>query len=286
MRLLKICGRGLCADKLLSQHLAPEVRRHVCAPTSAQERQIPTDHQILLGRTGGDVRRCSHRHIHRMPPLQALLAGDSGSRYSPSRSVPSLQGNQRTGTCAKGIIQLEVFSALNMATDVMLIALPLPNLIKIQRPLVERLRLIALFLVGLTIVAVTMTRLLMNVVLLHRSGQSHNVANVEILFSAFVANAPTIYGLFNADRRRGTAGAQYLPDSYTGSRSGGGGGIKSNVSRSRGLESGIYDSSHNLQNKAWGGKSRYVTDSDEDMMIVSLCPAHISWPFHGGHLLT
>ena len=163
-----------------------------------------------------------------------------------------------------------------MATDIMLIALPLPSLFRIQRPLIQRLRLIALFLVGLTIVAVTMTRLLMNVVLFHRSGQSHNVANVEILFEAFVANAPTIYGLFNTSGRgRGTAGAQYLPDSFTGSKSGG--GIGSGGQRSRGLDSSNYHTGHNLHSQAWGGKSRYVADSDEEMMIVSPSPAYFVW---------
>ncbi|KAE9372859.1 hypothetical protein N431DRAFT_505149 [Stipitochalara longipes BDJ] len=105
------------------------------------------------------------------------------------------------GTCSKGNVQLIVFSVLNMLTDIMLIVLPLPQLIKIRRPLIAKIRLIVLFLVGLTIVAVTLTRLLMNLVLLHRSGQSHNVANVEIFFAAFVANAPTIYGLLQIEER-------------------------------------------------------------------------------------
>jgi hypothetical protein len=172
------------------------------------------------------------------------------------------------GTCSKGIVQLEVFSALNMATDLMLIALPLPNLIKIKRPFMDRLRLVCLFLVGLTIVAVTLTRLLMNVVLFHRSGQSHNVANVEIFFSAFVANAPTIYGLLHIEARaRGTSRAHYLPDSYIRSRSGG--VIGSNASRNRDLDSGPCQSEDTLQSNSWVGKSRYGNESDEEMMIVS-----------------
>lgn len=261
------------------------MRHHVRAPTSTQRPQIRTNHKALLGNTGGNVYRRSHSHIHRMPPFQALLAGNPKSRYPPSSFLPEHSTNQGAGTCSKGIIQLEVFSVLNMATDLMLIALPLPHLIKIKRPLIERLRLIALFLVGITIIAVTMTRLLMNVVLFHRSGQSHNVANVEIFFAAFVANAPTIYGLLNIEgRKRGTARAQYLPDSYTGSKSGG--GIGSNVSRNRGLDSSRYQPGDNLQSKAWSGKSRYDHDSDEEMMIVSLSPTHVLIIVHGAHLLT
>jgi hypothetical protein len=109
-----------------------------------------------------------------------------------------------------------------MLTDIMLIALPLPQLIKMRRPLMAKIRLIVLFLVGLTIVAVTLTRLLMNIVLLHRQGQSHNVANVEIFFAAFVANAPTIYGLLQIEGRHRSRPDHsiQLPDSWTGPKSG------------------------------------------------------------------
>jgi hypothetical protein len=106
------------------------------------------------------------------------------------------------GTCSKGNLQLIVFSILNIVTDVMLIALPLPQLIKIKRPLMAKIRLIVLFLVGLTIVAVTLTRLLMNLALFNRAGESHNVANVELFFEAFVANASTIYGLLHIESRQ------------------------------------------------------------------------------------
>lgn len=109
-----------------------------------------------------------------------------------------------TGNCSKGSLQLLVFSILNMLTDVMLIILPLPQLFRIKRPMASKLRLIGLFLVGLSIVAVTMTRLLMNRLKFHRSGNSHAVANVEIFFAAFVANAPTIYGLLNMEIKQRT----------------------------------------------------------------------------------
>ena len=158
---------------------------------------------------------------------------------------------------------MEVFSALNMATDFMLIALPLPQLFKIKRPLMERLRLIALFMVGLTIVAVTLTRLLMNVVLFQRSGQSHNVANVEIFFAAFVANAPIIYGMLNVERKqRSTPGGHsYLPDSWSASKSARADG--NYTGRSRGIE---------MNRRSLGpiqGNSMRGHDSDEEMMIVS-----------------
>jgi hypothetical protein len=109
-----------------------------------------------------------------------------------------------------------------MVTDVMLMILPLHYLSKINRPWLARLRLIGLFLVGLAIVAVTMTRLIMNVTNYNRSGASHNIANIELFFSALVANAPPIYGLINAkissstQRSRSTNNAYAAPSATAG----------------------------------------------------------------------
>jgi hypothetical protein len=147
-----------------------------------------------------------------------------------------------------------------MATDLMLIVLPLPQLIKIRRPLIAKIRLIVLFLVGLTIVAVTLTRLLMNLVLFHRSGQSHNVANVEIFFAAFVANAPTIYGLLQIESkvqsRSRLENSQNIniPASWSGSRSG----------------LGQPSASHTT------GSNRHGNESDEELMIVCISFPHVS----------
>ncbi|KAJ6786535.1 hypothetical protein PWT90_08193 [Aphanocladium album] len=101
------------------------------------------------------------------------------------------------GKCAAGRLQLIVFSILEMITDFMLMALPLRFLIKVQRPFMAKLRLIGLFLVGIGIIAVTLARLLMNLLKFHRSGASHHIANVELLFAAIVANGPPIYGMLN-----------------------------------------------------------------------------------------
>jgi hypothetical protein len=145
-----------------------------------------------------------------------------------------------------------------MATDIMLIALPLPQLIKIKRPLLAKLRLIILFLVGLTIVAVTLTRLLLNVLKFHRSGQSHNVANVEIFFAAFVANAPTIYGLLNLGRQQRSkpSGHVYLPDSWSG------------MGTKLGQEEGRYTVMSGRRGQGEGG-GRRGDASDVEIMIVS-----------------
>jgi hypothetical protein len=183
---------------------------------------------------------------------------------NPGKGVLDLKETETKngiGTCSKGNIQLIVFSALNMATDLMLIVLPLPQLIKIRRPLMAKIRLIVLFLVGLTIVAVTLTRLLMNLVLFHRSGQSHNVANVEIFFAAFVANAPTIYGLLQIESKvQNRSRLEYsqsinIPASWSGARSG----------------LGKPAANHTT------GNTRHGNESDEELMIVHIPISHVSY---------
>jgi hypothetical protein len=162
-------------------------------------------------------------------------------------------------------VQLIIFSVLNMVTDIMLIALPLPQLIKIKRPLIAKIRLIVLFLVGLTIVAVTLTRLLMNLVLFNRAGQSHDVANVELFFEAFVANAPTIYGLLHIERRQRSKyeSHSYLPSAWTESKSANG-EVRHTMSRATEL--------NRRQPRAMlvPGSTRHGNESDEEMMIVGV----------------
>lgn len=101
-----------------------------------------------------------------------------------------------------------------MITDIILMVLPLKHLASIQRPWLAKLRLIGLFMVGLTLVAVSLIRLLGNLLSFHRSGESHNVANVELFFAAFVANAPTIYGLIKMKYRNGSSKTPYSNSGY------------------------------------------------------------------------
>jgi len=169
--------------------------------------------------------------------------------------------------------QLLVFSIFNMITDIMLIILPLPQLIKIQRPMAAKLQLIALFLIGFSIVAVTLTRLLLNVIVLGRSGASHNIANVEIFFAAVVANTPTIYGLLNMGKDGGSSarGRNYLPESWSGSKSLGGERRYANISRNN-IE---------MNRRPHGGAgSRNDMESDEEMILVGFAICSLIWDVH------
>lgn len=201
-----------------------------------------------------------------MSPFPALLAGGSRSWYGSSSISEQIGTKCDAGTCSKGIVQLIVFSILNMVTDAMLIALPLPQLIKIKRPLIAKIRLIVLFLVGLTIIAVTLTRLLMNLVLLNRVGQSHNVANVELFFEAFVANAPTLYGLLHIERRQRSRheSHSYLPGAWTESKSANGEVRHTVMSRVTELNR------RQPRSMLAPGNTRHGNDSDEEMMIVGI----------------
>lgn len=166
-----------------------------------------------------------------------------------------------TGKCARGSVQLLVFSILEMGTDVMLMVLPLRHLVKVQRPLMAKLRLIVLFLVGITIIAVTLTRLLMNRFKFHRAGASHNVANVEIFFSAFVANSPPIYGFLNM--KYGSSARRYGSNSNQHASKTVGGDQQLDTLKS----ASTLSKRQNQQIRHWSRQQNEDTDSSEELIL-------------------
>ncbi len=169
------------------------------------------------------------------------------------------------GTCAAGNMQLLVFSVLEMTTDVMLMILPLRYLSRLQQPWLPKLRLLVLFMVGISIVGVTLTRLLLNQLHYHRTGPSHNIANVEIFFAAFVANAPPLYGLLNM-KYGSSQRSRSKNISGSGNISGQQLDTLSSVARTKRERDQFGEwSSVTVLKKGEG-------DSDEELMIVS-------WPF-------
>ncbi|KAE8330956.1 hypothetical protein BDV39DRAFT_190203 [Aspergillus sergii] len=89
---------------------------------------------------------------------------------------------------------------LNIVTDLMLIVLPVPLLVKVKRPLLEKLQLAALFAVGFFIVVITVIRLPENAQ--HSTAQVNRTtwASVELFAAAIVANAPVLYGFYRGER--------------------------------------------------------------------------------------
>lgn len=98
------------------------------------------------------------------------------------------------GKCSQALVQLTVFVTLNIVTDVLLIILPMPWLIRMNISLKRRLSLIGLFSVGFLLVAIAIARLP-----IYRNATSQVERNtwgsVEEFSAAFVANVPTLFAL-------------------------------------------------------------------------------------------
>ncbi|KAH6694274.1 hypothetical protein BKA61DRAFT_564320 [Leptodontidium sp. MPI-SDFR-AT-0119] len=98
------------------------------------------------------------------------------------------------GSCTRAPVQLIVFVALNITTDVALIILPMPWLIGIKQSLKRRLSLIGLFSIGFLLIAIAIARLP-----IYGNGTSQVNRNtwgsIEEFAAAFVANVPTLFAL-------------------------------------------------------------------------------------------
>ncbi|KAE8147586.1 hypothetical protein BDV25DRAFT_30307 [Aspergillus avenaceus] len=124
------------------------------------------------------------------------------------------------GECARAQLQLIVLGVLNIVTDLMLIVLPIPLLVKVKRPFLEKLQLAGLFAVGLFIVVITIVRLPENAS--HSTAQVNRTtwASVELFAAAIVANAPVLYGFYRGkveeSRSRTTTGGTTAQQTSTG----------------------------------------------------------------------
>ncbi|CAI7653691.1 unnamed protein product [Penicillium viridicatum] len=106
------------------------------------------------------------------------------------------------GKCSQAQLQLIVLGVLNVITDIMLIALPIPILVMVKRSTVEKIQLAILFAVGLFIVAITIARLPQNAKNSTAQVNRTTWASVELLAAAIVANAPILYGLLKGQRQK------------------------------------------------------------------------------------
>ncbi|KAF4548456.1 Hypothetical protein D9617_28g065620 [Elsinoe fawcettii] len=123
-------------------------------------------------------------------------------------------------SCVQAQVQLIVLGVLNIATDVMLLILPIPSLISLQTPWRLKLRLYILCTLGLFIIAVTVIRLPINA--LNASVQANRTtwASTELLAAAIAVNAPTLYGAYNSWRRsrEGLGSSAYSLPGHSASR--------------------------------------------------------------------
>ncbi|KAL4778562.1 hypothetical protein BJX76DRAFT_366145 [Aspergillus varians] len=98
------------------------------------------------------------------------------------------------GDCVKANTQLITLVALNITTDIMLILLPMPWLLRVRKSWTKRLQYVGLFSVGLLLIAIALVRL--------PYGNSSTAqvnrntwGSVEEFCAAFVANIPTLFTL-------------------------------------------------------------------------------------------
>ncbi|KAF2765926.1 hypothetical protein EJ03DRAFT_195191 [Teratosphaeria nubilosa] len=101
------------------------------------------------------------------------------------------------GSCVQAKVQLLVLGILNIVTDAMLLALPWPLIINVKLSWQRKAQMWCLFLFGFFIIAITCIRLPINDN--HISSQVNRTtwASTELLTSALVVNAPTLYSLWN-----------------------------------------------------------------------------------------
>ncbi|KAF8470839.1 hypothetical protein BDZ91DRAFT_693822 [Kalaharituber pfeilii] len=115
------------------------------------------------------------------------------------------------GQCAQAQIQLFLLGGLNIFTDLLLIAFPLPALYTTRMSRLKKLQILLLFGIGFFVVVVTIIRLPQNSKNKSLQKNRSTWASVELFAACFVANAPTLYTLLK--RRNPPAPAFPVSDS-------------------------------------------------------------------------
>ncbi|KAI5459717.1 hypothetical protein BGZ63DRAFT_360319 [Mariannaea sp. PMI_226] len=112
------------------------------------------------------------------------------------------------GECAKAQLQLIVVGVLNIVTDTMLLILPIPVVITLKTAWQRKAQLLALFTLGVFIIAITIIRLPINASNKDSQVNRTTWASTELLTAAIVVNAPTLYGLWNKRRQEKSASSR------------------------------------------------------------------------------
>lgn len=101
--------------------------------------------------------------------------------------------------CREGLVQLIVMGVCDIVTDIVLIAFPIPVVIRSSMPATKKISLIALFLLSAILIGVTAYRIPSTID--RRADQPYRslLASLEILAAAFVANM-VIIGSFIRDK--------------------------------------------------------------------------------------
>ncbi|KAG4438043.1 hypothetical protein IFR05_006457 [Cadophora sp. M221] len=106
------------------------------------------------------------------------------------------------GNCSQAIVQLYIVGVCNMFTDLMLIFLPIPVLIKVRLSILKKLQLGFLFSIGFMIIIITAVRIPLTVQ--SKASETFRITwtTGEFLAATFVANAPKLYSFRHLMQRR------------------------------------------------------------------------------------
>ncbi|CZT13029.1 uncharacterized protein RAG0_16640 [Rhynchosporium agropyri] len=106
------------------------------------------------------------------------------------------------GNCSQAIAQLYIVGVSNMFTDLMLIFLPLPILVKVRLSIFKKLQLGFLFSIGFMIIIITAIRIPLTVG--SKASETFRITwtTGEFLAATFVANAPKFYSFRHLVQRR------------------------------------------------------------------------------------
>lgn len=106
----------------------------------------------------------------------------------------SWQINPNPGDCTIGSIWIYTYEVSNIITDVILMAVPFSLIMSAKIATMKRLRILALFSVGLFLISISIVRIIRGRD--SRSQAGHTLwASLEVFFASVVAVTPTIYAL-------------------------------------------------------------------------------------------
>lgn len=106
----------------------------------------------------------------------------------------SWQINPNPGNCTIGTIWIFTYEICNIITDVLLMAVPFSLIMSAKIEIMKRLRILALFSIGLFLISISIVRIVRGRD--SRSQAGHTLwASLEVFFASVVAVTPTIYAL-------------------------------------------------------------------------------------------
>jgi hypothetical protein len=127
------------------------------------------------------------------------------------------QINPNPGDCTIGSIWIYTYEVCNIITDVLLMAIPFSLIMSAKISIMQRLRILALFSIGLFLISISIVRIIRGRD--SRSQAGHTLwASLEVFFASVVAVTPTIYALARNAREDTSYGKSHDLHKTAGSR--------------------------------------------------------------------